>query len=162
MKNMLHSAVNLVFTRINYSIQFKYQVYTKIQIDMNLSDKTGILTHLYFLLRFSDTKHSQLPNNMCEDHQQRICCWWSSFQLEALFFNTFCQLTKSKLFAKCFLQTVWKRFFSSSNFRGFRADCPTGELNKEKIEAMYRSILPESNAKVKSLIQMYKCVQVCF
>ena len=48
MKNMLHSAVNLVFTRINYSIQFKYQVYTKIQIDMNLSDKTGILITLVF------------------------------------------------------------------------------------------------------------------
>ena len=38
--------------------------------------------------------------------------------------------------------------FSSNHFRGFRADCPTGELNKEKIQIMYQSILPDGNAMV--------------
>ena len=42
------------------------------------------------------------------------------------------------------------------NFRGFRADCPTGELDKKKIQAMYRCILPAGNAKVQNLNQMYK------
>ena len=42
------------------------------------------------------------------------------------------------------------------NFRGFRADCPTGELDKKKIQAMYRCILPAGNAKVQNLHHMYK------
>ena len=88
MKNMLHSAVNLVFTRINYSIQFKYQVYTKIQIDMNLSDKTGILTHW----DFQDTRTwslyiCHLPSLIAEAFRKqffsRNLCWRPTWQLLA-------------------------------------------------------------------------------
>ena len=34
------------------------------------------------------------------------------------------------------------------NSRSFRTDCPTGDLSKQKIKEMYRSILPAGNAKV--------------
>ena len=34
--------------------------------------------------------------------------------------------------------------------RGFKQDCPDGQLSKEKILEMYTMILPAGNAKVKS------------
>ena len=33
-------------------------------------------------------------------------------------------------------------------FRGFKKDCPDGQLGKEKVIAMYSMILPEGNALV--------------
>ena len=35
------------------------------------------------------------------------------------------------------------------NGRGFKQDCPDGQLSKEKILEMYTMILPAGNAKVK-------------
>ena len=35
-----------------------------------------------------------------------------------------------------------------NNFRGFKKDCPDGQLHKEKVLEMYSMILPEGNARV--------------
>ena len=37
-------------------------------------------------------------------------------------------------------------------FRGFKQDCPDGQLSKEKILEMYTMILPAGNAKVNKNI----------
>ena len=49
-----------------------------------------------------------------------------------------CLDSKEDLFLKKFLLS-----------RGFKQDCPDGQLSKEKILEMYTMILPAGNAKVK-------------
>ena len=41
--------------------------------------------------------------------------------------------------------------------RGFKQDCPTGELYKEKIVEMYSLILPSGNAQVLLMISDVQC-----
>ena len=45
--------------------------------------------------------------------------------------------------------SLWFSFFNSIfNFRGFKQDCPDGQLGKDKILEMYSMILPVGNAQV--------------
>ena len=42
----------------------------------------------------------------------------------------------------------WMASHLPSYFRGFKKDCPDGQLHKEKVLEMYKMILPEGNAVI--------------
>ena len=60
-------------------------------------------------------------------------------------FESFTLVHYKEDFAKSLVVIVY-------NSRSFRTDCPTGDLSKQKIKEMYRSILPAGNAKVRPQI----------